>query len=44
MKLNGQVLPQAIRLKGFRMAAIIWSVLFFGYFSAYTIIDSVPFF
>lgn len=34
IKLNRTALPKAIRLKGFRLGAMIFSVLFYGYFAA----------
>lgn len=37
--LNRRVLPDIIKLNSYRLVAIAWAVLFFGYFSAVTIID-----
>jgi hypothetical protein len=39
IKLNGFTLPKPIRLRGGRMAAMIWAVLFFGFFSVIVVID-----
>ncbi len=37
--LNRGILPDAIKMRGIRLAALAWAVLFFGYFSVITIID-----
>lgn len=37
--LNRGILPKAIRVRGIRLLALIWSTLFFGYFSALLIGD-----
>ncbi len=39
IKLNGFTLPTAIRLRGARMVAMGWAVLFFGFFSVIVVID-----
>ena len=37
--LNRRVLPNAIKLSSYRLVAMAWAVLFFGYFSGLLIID-----
>lgn len=37
--LNRRALPDAIKIRGIRLVAMIWAVLFFGYFSVLTVID-----
>ncbi len=37
--LNRRILPGAIRLSSYRLVAMAWAVLFFGYFSVLLIID-----
>ncbi|MFN2489660.1 MAG: Nramp family divalent metal transporter [Actinomycetota bacterium] len=39
IQLNRGVLPRTIGLKGFRLVAMAWAVLFFGFFSIVVIID-----
>ncbi len=39
IQLNHFTLPKAIKLRGFRLGAMGWSVLFFGFFSIIVIID-----
>jgi hypothetical protein len=39
IQLNRGVLPSTIGLKGYRLVAMAWSVLFFGYFSVVVILD-----
>jgi hypothetical protein len=34
-------LPAAVRVRGYRLAALVVSVLFFGFFSALVIMDQV---
>jgi uncharacterized protein YhhL (DUF1145 family) len=35
--LNRRVLPDAIRIRSYRVAALVWSVLLFGVFSVLTV-------
>jgi len=35
--LNRRVLPEAIRIRSYRVAALVWSVLLFGVFSVLTV-------
>ncbi|EQD81890.1 Mn2+/Fe2+ NRAMP family transporter [Saccharopolyspora erythraea NRRL 2338] len=39
IRLNRGVLPREIGLKGFRLVALVWAVLFYGSFSLFTIYD-----
>lgn len=39
MVLNRRVLPREIGLKGGRLAAIGWAILFYGFFSVILLID-----
>lgn len=39
VKLNGFTMPKEIRLRGGRMAAMVWAILFFGFFSIIVVID-----
>ena len=39
IKLNAGVLPRTIRLRGARLAVMVWAVLFFGGFSLFTLWD-----
>ena len=39
LQLNRGVLPREIGLKGGRLVAIIWAVLFYGFFSVILLID-----
>jgi hypothetical protein len=42
IQLNRRALPEAIKVKGYRLVILFASVLFFGYFSIVYIIDKVP--
>jgi hypothetical protein len=42
IQLNRRALPEAIKVKGYRLVILFVSVLFFGYFSIVYIIDKVP--
>jgi hypothetical protein len=42
IQLNRSALPEAIKVKGYRLVILFASVLFFGYFSVVYIIDKVP--
>jgi hypothetical protein len=42
IQLNRRALPEAIKVKGYRLMVLFASVLFFGYFSIVYIIDKVP--
>ena len=42
IQLNRRALPEAIRVRGYRLGVLVISVLFFGYFSFWYIIDKVP--
>jgi hypothetical protein len=42
IQLNRRALPEAIKVRGYRLGVLVFSVLFFGYFSAVYIIDKVP--
>ena len=42
IQLNRRALPEAIKVRSYRLGVLIFSVLFFGYFSAVYIIDKVP--
>ena len=39
IQLNRFTLPKAIRLRTYRLLALVWAVLFFGFFSVVTIIS-----
>jgi len=41
IKLNRGVLPEAIKMRGVRLGAMIWSTLFFGIFSAIVIYNQI---
>ncbi len=41
IKLNRGVLPAGVRMSGFRLAAMVWAVLFFGVFALFTIVEQV---
>jgi hypothetical protein len=42
IQLNRRALPEAVKVKGYRLVILFVSVLFFGYFSIVYIIDKVP--
>lgn len=39
IKLNRSVLPDPMRLRGVRLTAMVWAVLFFGFFASLVVID-----
>jgi len=39
--LNWGKLPPAIKLRSYRLLIMLWSVLFFGYFTYVTVVDQV---
>jgi hypothetical protein len=41
IQLNRGALPQAIKIRGVRLGAMVWSVLFFGFFSAIVVQDQL---
>ena len=42
IQLTRRALPEAIKVKGYRLGALVVSIRFFGYFSSVYIIDQVP--
>jgi hypothetical protein len=37
--INRKLLPEAIRIRGFRVGALVWSVLLFGVLAVLTVIQ-----
>ncbi|MPZ53431.1 MAG: hypothetical protein GEU79_11990 [Acidimicrobiia bacterium] len=42
IQLNRKALPEAIKIRGVRLGAMAWSVLFFGYFTVFLILFDIP--
>jgi hypothetical protein len=42
IQLNRKALPEAIKIRGVRLGAMAWSVLFFGYFTVFLIFFDIP--
>lgn len=42
IQLNRKALPEAIKVRSYRLAALVVSILFFGYFTTVYAIDKVP--
>jgi ABC-type multidrug transport system fused ATPase/permease subunit len=42
IQLNRTALPGAIKIRGGRLAAMLWSVLFFGYFTLFLVFFDIP--
>ena len=42
IQLNRKALPAAIKVRSYRLVALVVSILFFGYFTTVVAIDKVP--